>query len=150
MVHLECILVARATGAKLDSWDPACFMQSFCAKVQFLMYRVILLGEMKLDLFPVWWAVLWLWKFYLWHWTCGKESMLWRDCHFLFPVQNPTDYNLSVNWVHWTGVVILFTMENWPYFVLNTSICIYTGTQIHYCIQVSDLNPIKFSWNFSH
>lgn len=29
-------------------------------------------------------------------------------------------------------------------------IYIYTGIQIQYCIQVSDLNPIKFSWNFSH
>lgn len=33
---------------------------------------------------------------------------------------------------------------NWPYFVLNTSI----WTQ--YCIWVSHIDPIIFSWNFSH
>jgi len=84
-------------------------MQSVGAEVQFLMYGVILLCEMKQDFFPMWWSVLWLWKFNLWHWTfkivifCFQSKNLWPtislwiDCFELvlwFYLQWKTDHIL--------------------------------------------------------
>lgn len=55
------------------------------------------------------------WKFNLWHWTCGKESMLWTSEIAVFCLQSKNLWltiNLFVTWVLWTGGVILFRLES--------------------------------------
>lgn len=146
MVHIQLIFVCTTIYG-----TPWMYLRGLCYRskaglMRLCMFCVITLclittadvqSEIKLDLLPMWWAVLSLWKFNSWHWK-GNYALGFWDGHFLFPVPKPVAYNLPVNWLLWTGIVILFTMDNWP-------LCVEFR-----CIQVFDLKPIKFRQNFSH